>query len=240
MHTVLKTARSCENYPVEGYYIKVVNDITDESLVKQIAPYSSSINASHIEVALYTSSDSIQSNMRYTCSILAYNAVGNSSTSSIEVCKEFWHHTHANYHSGPFAMRIIDTTDVQSSTITGSDHQLNVTCFFAESTLAEGCAVCLEKSGEEVYQMIPRVNGTAKGVIRTEFSVDCYNFSVVDWEKDGSIGSLGVLINISFNLPLPVSNCNNAIPTGKFIVNHRVCASTTCLHEIFITLLRFF
>ena len=188
------TARSCENYPVEGYYIKVVNDITDESLVKQIAPYSSSINASHIEVALYTSSDSIQSNMRYTCSILAYNAVGNSSTSSIEVY----------------------TTDVQSSTITGSDHQLNVTCFFAESTLAEGCAVCLEKSGEEVYQMIPRVNGTAKGVIRTEFSVDCYNFSVVDWEKDGSIGSLGVLINISFNLPLPVSNCNNAIPTGSF------------------------
>ena len=87
-------------------------------------------------------------------------------------------------------MYTIDTTDVQSSTITGSDHQLNVTCFFAEGTLAKGCVVCLEKSGEVVYQMIPRVNGTAKGVIRTEFSVDCYNISVVDWEEDGSMGSL--------------------------------------------------
>ena len=88
-----------------------------------------------------------------------------------------------------------DTTDVQSSTITGSDHQLNVTCFFAEGTLAKGCVVCLKKSGEVVYQMIPRVNGTAKGVIRTEFSVDCYNISVMDWEEDGSIGSLRVPVN---------------------------------------------
>ena len=88
-----------------------------------------------------------------------------------------------------------DTTDVQSSTITGSDHQLNVTCFFAEGTQAKGCVVCLEKSGEVVYQMISRVNGTAEGVIRTQFSVDCYNISVVDWEEDGSIGSLGVPVN---------------------------------------------
>ena len=88
-----------------------------------------------------------------------------------------------------------DTTDVQSSTITGSDHQLNVTCFFAEGTLAKGCVVCLKKSAEVVYQMIPRVNGTAKGVIRTEFSVDCYNISVMDWEEDGSIGSLRVPVN---------------------------------------------
>ena len=62
-------------------------------------------------------------------------------------------------------------------------------------TLAKGCVVCLEKSGEVVYQMIPRVNGTAKGVIRTEFSVDCYNISVMDWEEDGSIGSLRVPLN---------------------------------------------
>ena len=90
-----------------------------------------------------------------------------------------------------------DTTDVQSSTITGSDHQLNVTCFFAEGTQARGCAVCLEKSEKVVCQMVPRVNETAKGVIRTEFSVDCYNISVVDWEEDGSIGSLGVPMNLS-------------------------------------------
>ena len=82
----------------------------------------------------------------------------------------------------------VDTTDVQTSTITGNDHQLNVTCFFAEGTQARGCVVRLERSGGVVYQMIPRVNETAKGVVRTEFSVDCYNISVVDWEEDGSIG----------------------------------------------------
>ena len=62
-------------------------------------------------------------------------------------------------------------------------------------TLAKGCVVYLKKSGKVVYQMIPRVNGTAKGVIRTEFSVDCYNISVMDWEEDGSIGSLGVPVS---------------------------------------------
>ena len=50
----------------------------------------------------------------------------------------------------------------------------------------------LEGSGRVVYQMIPRVNETAEGVVRTEFSVDCYNISVVDWEEDGSIGSLDI------------------------------------------------
>ena len=50
-----------------------------------------------------------------------------------------------------------------------------------------------------MYQMIPRVNGTAKGVIRTEFSVDCYNISVMDWEEDGSIGSLGVPVSGVWN-----------------------------------------
>ncbi|KAL5500481.1 hypothetical protein EMCRGX_G012053 [Ephydatia muelleri] len=115
----------------------------------------------------------LQPNVKYIYTITAANAVGNSTSLP-----------HTLY-----------TTDVQSSTITGSDHQLNVTCFFAVGTLAKGCVVYLEKSGEVVYQMIPRVNGTAKGVIRTEFSVDCYNISVMDWEEDGSIGSLPVPVN---------------------------------------------
>ena len=81
-------------------------------------------------------------------------------------------------------------------------------CFFAEDTLAKGCVVCLEKSGEVAYQLIPRVNGTAKGVIRTEFSVDCYNISVVDWEEDGSIGSQTVPINVAENLS-PMKMCSS-------------------------------
>ncbi|KAL5500499.1 hypothetical protein EMCRGX_G012072 [Ephydatia muelleri] len=187
------TARACENFPVEGYYIKVVNELTNDSAVKQIAQYTTSTNGSYFEVKLRSPSDGLQPNMRYTCSVWAYNAVGRSSPSSI----------------------VVYTTDVQSSTITGSDHQLNVTCFFAEGTITKGCVVCLEKSGEVVYQMIPRVNGTAKGMIRTEFSVDCYNISVMDWEEDGSIGSLGVPIHISFSLSLPISNCNGTIPAGS-------------------------
>ena len=67
-----------------------------------------------------------------------------------------------------------------------------MTCFFAEGTQARGCVVRLERSGGVVYQMIPRVNETANGLVRTEFSVDCYNISVVDWEEDGSIGSLDI------------------------------------------------
>ena len=105
----------------------------------------------------------------------------------------------------------IDTTDVQSSSITGCDHQLNVTCFFAEGTLAKGCVVCLEKSGEVVYQMIPRVNGIAKGVIRTEFSVDSYNISVMDWEEDGSIGSQAVHVNITQTLS-QLNTCRKGNP----------------------------
>ena len=105
----------------------------------------------------------------------------------------------------------IDTTDVQSSSITGSDHQLNVTCFFAEGTLAKGCVVCLEKSGEVIYQMIPRVNGIAKGVIRTEFSVDCYNISVMDWEEDGSIGSQAVHVNVTQTLS-QLNTCRKGNP----------------------------
>ena len=55
----------------------------------------------------------------------------------------------------------------------------------------------LERSGGVVYKLIPRVNETAEGVVRTEFSVDCYNISVVDWEEDGSIGSLPLNITIA-------------------------------------------
>ena len=109
------------------------------------------------------------------------------------------------------AVTFTDTTDVQSSTITVSDHQLNVTCFFAEGTQARGCAVCLEKSGKVVYQMVPRVNETAKGVISTEFSVDCYNISVVDWEEDGSIGSLGVPVSGVWGN----EGCTTAGPRGE-------------------------
>ena len=89
MHTKLKTARACENFPVEGYYIKVVNELTNDSAVKQIAQYTTSTNGSYFEVKLRSPSDGLQPNMRYTCSVLAYNAVGRSSPSSIVVCKEF-------------------------------------------------------------------------------------------------------------------------------------------------------
>ena len=70
----------------------------------------------------------------------------------------------------------------------------------------------LEKSGEVIYQMTPRVNGTAKGVIRTEFSVDCYNISVMDWEEDGSIGSQAVLVNVTQTLsPLKICSKGNSV-----------------------------
>eukprot|EP00731_Ephydatia_muelleri_P011574 Em0006g468a len=134
-----------------------------------LGPYVPTNNISNVIDA----SDGLQPDTKYVYTITAVNVAGNSSTLA----------------------QAVYTTDVQSATITGSDHQLNVTCFFAVGTLAKGCVVYLKKSGKVVYQMIPRVNGTAKGVIRTEFSVDCYNISVMDWEEDGSIGSLGVPVS---------------------------------------------
>ena len=71
----------------------------------------------------------------------------------------------------------------------------------------------LEGSGGVVYQMIPRVNETAKGVVRTEFSVDCYNISVVDWEEDGSIGSLDVPVNGI--LSTTSLECGTILPPGR-------------------------
>eukprot|EP00731_Ephydatia_muelleri_P011543 Em0006g437a len=158
---ISKAAMTCPGYPVQNYSIHIYDTGAGEWAYSL---YGLTENDSKVECTVY----GLTRNARYSFLITAVNEVGSSSTSA----------------------QIVYTTDVQSSTITGSDHQLNVTCFFAEGTLAKGCVVCLEKSGEVVYQMIPRVNGIAKGVIRTEFSVDCYNISVMDWEEDGSIGSL--------------------------------------------------
>ena len=97
-------------------------------------------------------------------------------------------------------------------------------------TLAKGCVVCLEKSGEVVYQMIPRLNRTAKGVIRTEFSVDCYNISVMDWEEDGSIGSLatqGTTMVAPASIVAASANTMTTSLTERFI---HVTESTGQLH----------
>ena len=84
-----------------------------------------------------------------------------------------------------------------------------MTCFFAEDTQARGCVVRLERSGGVVYQMIPRVNETAEGVVITEFSVDCYNISVVDWEEDGSIGSVAIPMKLRRTSLMAFIMCNN-------------------------------
>ena len=131
-----------------------------------------------------------------------------------------------------FLCACADTTDVQSSTITGSDHQLNVTCFFAEGTQASGCVVRLEGSGGVVYQMVPRVNETAKGVVRTEFSVDCYNISVVDWEEDGSVGSLqGVPVILNTSLNFGGQTCEGT--SGEPIVQFHLLR--TCEKALFLS-----
>ena len=80
--------------------------------------------------------------------------------------------------------------------------------------------MCLEKSGEVVCQMVPRVNETAKGVIRTEFSVDCYNISVVDWEEDGSTGLISIPTTINI---IPQAQCNTKIVQNSMELSGKVC-----------------
>ncbi|KAL5500474.1 hypothetical protein EMCRGX_G012041 [Ephydatia muelleri] len=145
------TIQVCDVYPVQEYCVMMIQETQNLLSFKICIPAN---NGSDVDIVIHTA-DGLRPDTKYIYTITAVNVAGNSTTSP----------------------QTVYTTDVQSATITGSDHQLNATCFFAEGTLAKGCVVYLEKSGEVVYQMIPRVNGTAKGVIRTEFSVDCYNIS---------------------------------------------------------------
>ena len=180
---------------------------------EKFGPYSSSDYNGSVHLT-FSTTEKLHLNSVYECFLTASNVAGSTSLAVI-VCK-YIDHVQLNCTLSGNAISCIcmhnlipiDTTDVQSSTITGGDHQLNVTCFFAGGTLAKGCVVRLEKSGEVVYQMIPRVNGTAKGVIRTEFSVDCYNISVVDWEEDGLIGSVAVPLNLRGMSPIPSTGPN--------------------------------
>ncbi|KAL5500506.1 hypothetical protein EMCRGX_G012079 [Ephydatia muelleri] len=173
--------QDCSNSSIH-YHIQF-QSITMKTQEK-FGPYSSSDYNGSVHLT-FSTTEKLHLNSVYECFLTASNVAGSTSLAVI-----------------------VYTTDVQSSTITGVDHQLNVTCFFAEGTLAKGCVVRLEKSGEVVYQMIPRVNGTAKGVIRTEFSVDCYNISMVDWEEDGLIGSVAVPLNLRGMSPIPSTGPN--------------------------------
>eukprot|EP00731_Ephydatia_muelleri_P011573 Em0006g467a len=137
--------QNCSDFPVQSYIVQLYNVLQDSTLTVKCQANTNNCSAEKIIIHAW---DGLQQNMKYVYNITAVNVYGSTTTSP----------------------QTLYTTDVQSSTITGSDHQLNVTCFFAVGTLAKGCVVCLEKSGE--------------------FSVDCYNISVMDWEEDGSIGSL--------------------------------------------------
>ncbi|KAL5500484.1 hypothetical protein EMCRGX_G012056 [Ephydatia muelleri] len=179
----------CPDFPVKGYLLKIRNAI-DGSTVN-LGPFvpNSNFSTFHIDVPL---SSGLQKESMYNSTIEAFNAVGGCTTSLV-----------------------LYTTDVQSATITGDDHQLNVTCFLAEGTLAKGCVVYLENSGNVLQQKLPRTNMAANGMIRTQFSVDCYNISVVDWEEDGSIGPLN-------------------IPTTINIKTHTNCDTSTLQHSLWL------
>ena len=58
----------------------------------------------------------------------------------------------------------------------------------------------LERSGKVLQHKLARVNLSAEGVVGTEFSVDCYNISVVDWEEDGSISPMNVPAGVDVGL----------------------------------------
>ena len=91
----------------------------------------------------------------------------------------------------------VDTTDVVSALVSSSPNQTTVVCFFLEGTRARGCVVSIETYEKLSHHMLPRLNGTAMGVvISTGSPSNCYNVSVMDWEEDGSTGSLDVPIII--------------------------------------------
>lgn len=95
---------------------------------------------------------------------------------------------------------LIDTTDVQMSLATVGSDSVLIRCNFLTGSQSRGCHVKLEfYSNITISFNIARVNGS-------DYAEDYYydtcinryfvNILVVDWERNGSIGSLPVPVDI--------------------------------------------
>ena len=79
-----QAARACSAYPVTYYNLNIGSSDVNQSAIV-LGPYTSD-GASPVEITL-NSSDGIHQNARYTFQISAFNIIGSSNSSEMELCK---------------------------------------------------------------------------------------------------------------------------------------------------------
>ena len=89
----------------------------------------------------------------------------------------------------------LDTTDVQEVEV-DRENRLYIRCYFARGSQALGCSVELVSPEDSVLWNITRENGSpvAERNIMTALPAHCYNISVSDLERDGTVGEVAVLV----------------------------------------------
>ena len=89
----------------------------------------------------------------------------------------------------------LDTTDVQGVEV-DRENRLYIRCYFAQGSEALGCSVELVSPEDSVLWNITRENGSpvAERNITTPLAAHCYNISVSDLKRDGTVGEVAVLV----------------------------------------------
>ena len=91
----------------------------------------------------------------------------------------------------------LDTTDVQDVEVDRENGlYIYIRCYFARGSEALGCSVELVSPEDSVLWNITRENGSpvAERNITTALPAHCYNISVSDLERDGTVGEGAVLV----------------------------------------------
>lgn len=96
-----------------------------------------------------------------------------------------------------------------------------IICTFLDGSKARGCYLVLNGTFGHLSKRIPRENRSARYLGRTSGPLERLSYSVHDWEKDGSIGSVAVnvkVVNTTLHLPVEVSTPIGGLITGKSFV----------------------
>ncbi len=123
-----------------------------------------------------------------------------------------------------------DTTDVQNSVflVDNQSQLLEIDCVFLMGTKARGCHVVLNGSfGERVVQ-VPRDGATLRGVLQVNIDKPLgeLNYSVFDWEEDGSIGTVPVPVDVM------IISSSTSSTLGTYVLYTTVQLPTIIAHSL--------
>lgn len=106
-------------------------------------------------------------------------------------------YTQPQYHNDNVNFFIV-TTDVQDSylLVNYDQYSLEVFCLFHASSRAQGCVFELNGTFGYHYLNLTRVKDMARYIHRETGPLGKFTYSVYDWEEDGSVGGVSVLVGI--------------------------------------------